>query len=387
MRLLGLGAIALLLLSSSNYVRGDLSNSIKRFIGEPLYYLNEIGFCFAQVVPIDFSVYGTHFFKQYGISYEDLQGVLEGMHEWMDRPNEMLSESNIPAYSHRVWITDPIAPREITDYQKEPEVYQNMLTTNRVLESDGTKWTHYLWVNDKSLVPESVKWFESNGFIIREITELKEDRELMRIIDHHISQGKAIDSSDVLRNQILYEVGGLYIDLDVWIDEWSSIPMKIADLIFVQEYIDYFDSFFFNNDLILAKPGHPVLKEANRVFKSQFIQPNLEPNTTLNMYTPCFKNLSQVLPFKVGIYMHMIALVNKWEEVKDRTIMLRIKNPQQAGDSERQQKLRNPNYDIEIQDGSRKQFTVVARSMIQIFWFDLYSDLLTFGWTGTQGLE
>ena len=41
-----------------------------------------------------------------------------------------------------------------------------------VLKKSGGDWVFYLWVNDKSLMPETVKEWESMGHIIREFKEL-----------------------------------------------------------------------------------------------------------------------------------------------------------------------------------------------------------------------
>ena len=37
----------------------------------------------------------------------------------------------------------------------------------------GKKWKHYLWTIDKSAIPDTVKYAEEIGLIVREMKELK----------------------------------------------------------------------------------------------------------------------------------------------------------------------------------------------------------------------
>ena len=65
----------------------------------------------------------------------------------------------IPLKSHRVWVTSPINPREIKNVLTNQFLQDSIFNTNRVLDEaaakvkPGEKWEHYIWVNDKSLIP------------------------------------------------------------------------------------------------------------------------------------------------------------------------------------------------------------------------------------------
>jgi len=62
-----------------------------------------------------------------------------------------------------------------------------MFDTIKNLESTGEKWEHYFWTNDKKAIPESVKWMEEHGFIIREVKELKNfDSTWSAILDNYL---------------------------------------------------------------------------------------------------------------------------------------------------------------------------------------------------------
>ena len=41
------------------------------------------------------------------------------------------------------------------------------------MDDSNHEWQHYLWVNSKSAIPKSVNWFEKNGFIVKELEDLK----------------------------------------------------------------------------------------------------------------------------------------------------------------------------------------------------------------------
>ena len=41
------------------------------------------------------------------------------------------------------------------------------------MAQSGKQYHHYLWTIDKTLIPETVKYAESHGFIMRDLRELK----------------------------------------------------------------------------------------------------------------------------------------------------------------------------------------------------------------------
>lgn len=51
-----------------------------------------------------------------------------------------------------------------------------MLNTSKFLDEsagkEGKKFIHYFWTNEKNLIPETVKYAEEHGFVVREFKEL-----------------------------------------------------------------------------------------------------------------------------------------------------------------------------------------------------------------------
>ena len=67
----------------------------------------------------------------------------------------------------------------------------------KVLDKVG-QWKHYFWTNDKGIIPESVKWMEESGYIVREISELKSYDDTMKeafkvYIEGNLMVGAAAD--------------------------------------------------------------------------------------------------------------------------------------------------------------------------------------------------
>lgn len=100
------------------------------------------------------------------------------------------------------------------------------------MDDENHKWEHYLWTNDKKAIPETVRWFESNGFIVKELSELSKsvyDEQIQSIIEEYAAQ-KFAAAADIARFAILNEHGGFYMDMD------------FGPLLWDNEILYYFDS-------------------------------------------------------------------------------------------------------------------------------------------------
>ena len=64
----------------------------------------------------------------------------------------------------------------------------NNSTHEKIIHRPNNTWQHYFWTNDKKLIPKAVKFMEENGFIVRELNELKILREepLKHIINDYL---------------------------------------------------------------------------------------------------------------------------------------------------------------------------------------------------------
>eukprot|EP00347_Sterkiella_histriomuscorum_P005457 403356542 len=222
-------------------------------------------------------------------------------------------ELKIPLITHRVWVTSPYNPREITDALSDSKLITRAIEMNQLLDrasqvlqckdhtidhmdgsdqkpqwhkkrygyechedGSGRKWTHILWTNDKSLIPLSTKLFEENGIIIRELKELPSFQGVnLEAFNQFIRQEKVVAASDFARMMILYDHGGFYTDLDFFIDEFDIKTNQILDFVGFTLELCHYDTLF--NFGIMARPNHPVIK----AYLDQFIHNYLKKRNEL----------------------------------------------------------------------------------------------------------
>lgn len=150
----------------------------------------------------------------------------------------------IPLITHRIWITSVHAPREIMDTEMfTGEMKENITMTLNTLEQalkndpankDGKlKWKHYLWVNDKTLIPKTIAYVESEGYEVRELKELKSmDSVLTEALEDYTTvreRRAAGAAADIARMAVLYEMGGIYMDFDYYLTKFSMDTLKVFD--------------------------------------------------------------------------------------------------------------------------------------------------------------
>lgn len=106
-------------------------------------------------------------------------------------------------------------------------------------------------------MPQSVEFMESKGFIVREITELKAfDQTLMKALDEYVYYDKVGAAADFVRQAIIYEEGGFYMDLDFYLTKWDIKINQIFD--FFGFKCGEYDSYVLFTWGFLAKAGHPI---------------------------------------------------------------------------------------------------------------------------------
>lgn len=135
--------------------------------------LNFLGFCFLPKITSTSMSFVNAYHAQHGFKKEDYNRVCspEG-HQ--DKIYPRSETPKIPYKTHRIWITDPYTPQEMKKIFNDPFLIEQHEKTNRIFEAStpGEKWEHYLWTNDKKLIPETVLIFESKGIIVREFNDL-----------------------------------------------------------------------------------------------------------------------------------------------------------------------------------------------------------------------
>jgi len=172
-------------------------------------------------------------------------------------------ELKIPRKLHHIWVTHPDSPKEL----REEDVNNVIRINKEILQETGYSYEHVLWVNDKNLIPESVKNLDPKGIIVREIASLAGSK-LYDLIEETIAEKLWGMASDMLRIEIMKQEGGLYMDLNYLLTRSLEPEMHKFDF-FSQSFGGlYIDNFFF-----CSKPNHPVLDEWIENVHQKFTNP------------------------------------------------------------------------------------------------------------------
>ena len=180
-------------------------------------------------------------------------------------PNILNEEPKIPLITHHIWLTNPDNPKNMDeDYIKWME---NSIKLNPVKEG----WQHYLWIQDKKLLPDLVKRVARNKSII--IKELSED-----ILSQMVNRAEFEDAlyvkhkfgqaSDILRVELLNIYGGAYFDTDYEALQSFKGLLTMYNFIASQEPMSH----FLCNAFMAASPNHPVLKKMIDLIKRNYNQ-------------------------------------------------------------------------------------------------------------------
>jgi hypothetical protein len=180
-------------------------------------------------------------------------------------PNILNEQPKIPLITHHIWLTNPDNPKNMDeDYIKWME---NSIKLNPVKEG----WQHYLWIQDKKLLPDLVKRVAGNKSII--IKELSED-----ILSKMVNRSEFEDAlynrhkfgmaSDILRVELLNIYGGAYFDTDYEALQSFKGLLTMYNFIASQEPMSH----FLCNAFLAASPNHPVLKKMIELIKRNYNQ-------------------------------------------------------------------------------------------------------------------
>ncbi|CDW77918.1 UNKNOWN [Stylonychia lemnae] len=157
----------------------------------------------------------------------------------------------------------------------DPKIFESdqiLYKKNNSAEQEGYQWIHYLWVQNKHIIPKTVTLFQNLGVIVREIEELKyfNDEKIQKQYQYYICDIEAIAAaSDLIRIVAVLEFGGIYFDNDLTIWKWNYD---------IHYYFDFFGQYFkilrtlkgISNSFIAAKPGHVILEKYLHYMVSQF---------------------------------------------------------------------------------------------------------------------
>ncbi|CDW73718.1 UNKNOWN [Stylonychia lemnae] len=305
------------------------------------------------------------YMRQYNVAIDDLKVALD-TEAHLKKVYTKSDKPKIPLQTHRTWLTSPNNPIEIFDYLKDPIFFDRMIQTNKLLDSNGEKWNHFIWTNDRSLSKKTFQWFEENGFIIREFKEIPYDEVLMKMFDKYMEKRELGKAADILKLCVLYHYGGMALDLDVFLPAFSNEWNYIFDSIWVRE-IDYkFGVAILNNDLMLAKPHHPILQKYYDLFKQQYIPQ--EKHYLPIQSARCLSQTDAKTPFEGGIFLGLVALAKEFGKDGHQDISLYPKNKEKI-----------QNYKIKVQNNEVVTIPFSGKSVYICSWMNNYSDALGFG--------
>lgn len=221
----------------------------------------------------DLYKYVYNIFEKYEhINFSDFQNRLQAIYDenapekLINRNPAILNESHkIPLITHHIWLTNPDNPKNMEeDYIRWME---NSIKHNPI--KDG--WQHYLWIQDKKLLPDLVKILaQNNSIIIKELTE-----DVLSQIDNRIEFENALYikrkfgmASDILRIELLNIFGGFYMDTDYEALQSFKGLAKMYHFIAAQEPMSH----FVNNAFLASVPHHPIIKKMIEFIKRNYNQ-------------------------------------------------------------------------------------------------------------------
>ncbi len=144
---------------------------ISYLFAELIWEAESVGLCIIPGHAISHDAGCYRIFEQNDLDFEQFRQMIDWDNQTA-RPFAVSEEPKIPFITHRIWLTHPDKPREITSVLA-PEIVSECLRTYEVLDKTEVAWVHTMWVFNKEDTPKTVALFESNGVTVRELRELK----------------------------------------------------------------------------------------------------------------------------------------------------------------------------------------------------------------------
>ena len=181
---------------------------------------------------------------------------------------ELSPKTKIPLITHTIWLTNPNKPIEF------PDNYLKWLQQSIAVMPESDGWQHILWVQNKKILPLTTEKLRNTGVQIKEIytdRHCKFIKDLPKFnskktFEMVMSQSRFGMASDILRLEILNQMGGLYKDTDYIIEQNPIVLMHMYDSLFGIEPM----STFLCNAFMACKPKHPITKTALRLIERNF---------------------------------------------------------------------------------------------------------------------
>lgn len=168
-----------------------------------------------------------------------------------------------------------------------------------MLDKTGKGWEFNFWTWDKTSIPLTVAWMESIGYKTREIKELPSFPKYEQILREKIEDGDSAGAAaDIARVIIALDEGGLYLDLDFFIEDWSIELNHLFDFVGFGTHDFGLGHAVTNNMGFMAKPHHPVSYKYLQLIYDQ-IYHNDPANRTFNKFD-CWNGIAGVTIYDTG---------------------------------------------------------------------------------------
>ena len=167
-------------------------------------------------------------------------------------------QPKIPYITHNIWITNPKNPRA-----PEQVHIDTMLNTLASLDKEGMIWQHFFWVNKKGLFPALENYLSEYGVVIREFSEIEHYEPNIPYFLKALEINPVV-LADYMRLILLQNYGGLYMDLDVAITQFSFVKQ-------LHTYLNLYTTDFGKinsclcNGFIAASIKHPRIERAVKI--------------------------------------------------------------------------------------------------------------------------
>ncbi len=133
----------------------------------------------------------------------------------------------IPLLNHAIWLSNPIAPKEIRLQDKK-----YMEKRIRILNEDPAPWRHVLWTNvARDSLPETYSWAEGLGVVVCNIDHPQYRLQSAPLIADLVKEKKMGIAADFLRFDFLKNEGGFYADANYILRKSPIMAMKTYDFI------------------------------------------------------------------------------------------------------------------------------------------------------------
>ncbi len=184
--------------------------------------------------------------------------------------HDLKTPFSIEPMTHRLWLASPEFPMEVPDLR-----LQNFDSS---LQFYGKDFTHHFWCNDQTLIPRTIATIKkfSTPVIIHELSEIIEGFVTRKLYEKFLEAGMFAFASNLARQEILFQMGGLYFDIDIlelrnfesYFKEYTWIQFVVDPLMPEQKVenasqIVWLDrQFFIGDSLIGARKHSKLLKDS-----------------------------------------------------------------------------------------------------------------------------